>query len=406
MPTAPHSAAMTAPPGPNETELHRIESASKLGDGQAVLSSTSRALSSPITTVYPDVLLYIFSLVCADCEITSPHSTPVVLSHVCRHWRRLTLGCPPLWSTIHTGYCPYIEGDDMRASLDDGSYIKDERKPSAFIARVARTVDMYLARSQPAPLDIECRDLYGSIAEVREAVGAIVDHSERWQHLTISADLLSFVDAARGRMPLLERAAVFDDSVNCVDIPTPFNTFATAPRLTRWACDYELHRVTLPWAQLEEVEFEEIEFEEIDAERLARVVPEMVRLRRVVAHMHDAPPPPPTQEGRAQEGRIEWPPSLDSFTLIMKAEPEDYTRPAGFLALCTLPPHLRALRVEPECWDAPGEGVRYNIGWDHGVFMRMAARSGLGELRGSGLYEPRGSGLYEPRAPGAESRLA
>ncbi|TRM56787.1 hypothetical protein BD626DRAFT_231629 [Schizophyllum amplum] len=322
--------------------------------GQAVLfCSSPPGLSSPITAVYQDILLEIFTLVGVDQAITSPHSTPVVLSHVCRHWRFLILSCPFLWSNISIGYCTYIEDVDLCAS---------------FVARVARTVGKYLARSQPAPLDIECRKFYASIDHIREAVGAVVDHSARWRSIIISADLLSFMNAARGRLPLLKDARVFDDDNDCADIPTVFDTFAIAPRLTRWVCDYELHRVTLPWAQLED-----ISFDDFNPEWLARVAPEMVRLRRVRACASDTDPPPP-----AQEGCIVWASCLDSVHLSMEEKEESYVRPAGFLAFCTFP-RLRALHIEPDV--GYYECIRYNMAWSHSVFMRLIARSGLRELR-------------------------
>ncbi|KAL1675327.1 hypothetical protein EV122DRAFT_188630, partial [Schizophyllum commune] len=299
-----------------------------------------------------DILLEIFPFVCNDCILTSRTSTPVVISHVSRFWRALALGCSTLWSTIQTGDCPYIMMDRERA---------------IFLDRVARAVRMYLAHSNPAPIDFECRHLYAVVEDLRSAVGFIVNHSLRWRRIIISSDLLQLLDGARGRLPLLESAEVVDN--DCGNIPSGFDLFSVSPRLKRWRCDYSLSRNVLPWAQLEGVAFK-VDY----GPGLAPIISQMCRLREAIVDVV-------TQRDfsdTAQEPDIVWPPTLVNLIVQVRLSPTTalLPNPAGFLDRCTFD-QLQSLSIRPdEIMDGTKLG---NIGWSHVVFMRMVERTQLGQ---------------------------
>ncbi|KAL1667978.1 hypothetical protein GGF50DRAFT_47437 [Schizophyllum commune] len=308
-------------------------------------SSFGHDFQPAIDRLSRDILLEIFSFVCNDCILTSRTSTPVVISHVSRFWRALALGCSTLWSTIQTGDCPYI---------------------SHLSRQSARAVRMYLARSNSAPIDFECRHLYAVVEDLRSAVGFIVNHSLRWRRILISSDLLQLLDGARGRLPMLESAEVVDN--DCGSIPSGFDLFSVSPRLKRWRCDYSLSRNVLPWAQLEDVAFK------VDYEPgLAPIIFQMRRLREAVVDVV-------TQgdfSDTVHKPDIVWPPTLVNLIVQVKLSPTTalLPNPAGFLDRCTFD-HLQSLSIRP---DEVMDGTKLgNIGWSHVVFMRMVERTQLG----------------------------
>ncbi|KAI5885016.1 uncharacterized protein SCHCODRAFT_01257291 [Schizophyllum commune H4-8] len=330
---------------------HAFESLSLKDDGvvQQLRSSSGHNFQPAIGKLSSDVLSEIFSFVCDDCILTSRTSTPVVLPHVSRFWRALALGCPTLWSSIHIGDCPYIVMDGERA---------------IFLDRVARAVHMYLARSNSVPIDFECRYLYATAKDLRSAIGFIVDHSLRWRRISISADLLQFLDGARGHLPLLESAEVMD--ADCGDIPSGFDLFSDSPRLKRWRCDYSLSRIVLPWAQLEDVAFR------IDCRPgLAPVNSQLCRLRKAVVNDGNF-------SDTEHQPDIIRPPTLVELTVQSMLSPTIGLvprNPARFLDKCTFD-HLRSLSIRP---DGTVDATKFgNISWSHVGFMRMVERSQLG----------------------------
>ncbi|KZT65072.1 hypothetical protein DAEQUDRAFT_559354 [Daedalea quercina L-15889] len=67
----------------------------------------------PISVLPPEVLSEVFLHRAADWRVKKPY-IPVVhdwlpLSHVCKHWRSVALGCPALWSSLKvTGSCEWM----------------------------------------------------------------------------------------------------------------------------------------------------------------------------------------------------------------------------------------------------------------------------------------------------------
>ncbi|TDL18050.1 hypothetical protein BD410DRAFT_793741 [Rickenella mellea] len=120
-----------------------------------------------------DLVIYIFSTCVSSDSESRPSAlrSPVVLGHVCRVWRRLTLATPLLWSTITI---PSTYLNKAKFTLD------------------AMAVKVFLSRSQECPLTITMRYLNSRdktpamIEGTNMVIGEILPHSNRWYSITMA----------------------------------------------------------------------------------------------------------------------------------------------------------------------------------------------------------------------------
>ncbi|KAL1667980.1 hypothetical protein GGF50DRAFT_111785 [Schizophyllum commune] len=310
--------------------LHCVESGypGGLGHLEDAVPAPRSSGPFPINEFSAEILIEIFSLVCADkySRTTSRVSNALAISHVCQLWRSVSLSCSSLWSTICLGSC-----------LRGG--------PS-----LARLVDLYCARSRQSPLDIECNATYRE-SNLKDAFAALANHSERWRSVDVRPQLIEYF--GRVHMPRLESATILDNNSSDRIQNEPLRIFADTPRLARWKCDFGLSKISLPWAQLTELEFMA---SRAHAGWLAAVVPRMRLLRRLVVHI--VVPHPQGTPHVAARSRIVFPSTLRDLSLIGQGDPEFLISSSTFTRLEDL-------------------AIRRCRAWSHDAFMRMAERSML-----------------------------
>ncbi|KAJ7655816.1 hypothetical protein DFH06DRAFT_1200964 [Mycena polygramma] len=143
-------------------------------------------------------------------------SSPMILTHICRHWREIALAMPTLWRAI-SFY----------------SYTNSAQRP---------IVDVWLERSRYYPLSIVIHTRRWSVSEI---LAAIVPYQARWEHIEFSispSDLHTIV----GPMPLLQH---LDLSVGD-EVSLPVEFFDVPKLRTAVLGQHGTSNITLPWAQL------------------------------------------------------------------------------------------------------------------------------------------------------------
>ncbi|KAJ2916957.1 hypothetical protein MD484_g3459, partial [Candolleomyces efflorescens] len=170
-------------------------------DANKTFIQKHRALISPIKRLPPDILTAVF-LTClpavehAKASLTCNHPA-VVLSHVCRQWRQLSLDTPMLWSRIriilpYLNYEPYHHPQNNEESVDGES-------AELYNSDVQRLHDMaavWLTRSKDCPLTIFVEAFEGGyimpqvwtlahskLASVKNLVDMLLSESRRWQQV-------------------------------------------------------------------------------------------------------------------------------------------------------------------------------------------------------------------------------
>ncbi|KAJ7074667.1 hypothetical protein C8F01DRAFT_1101414 [Mycena amicta] len=137
--------------------------------------------------------------------------SPMVLTHVCRHWREIALSMPVLWRAI-----------SMDATAD--------------------LISCWLERSGRKPLSIQISNMLDAVETSRFA--SLVPHHARWEHIQLRIESSQLPGLLRP-MPLLRHIEI---DVN----EMPSDTRLTGVPLLRSAIlwEFDFHTVFLPWSQL------------------------------------------------------------------------------------------------------------------------------------------------------------
>ncbi|KAJ7462155.1 hypothetical protein FB451DRAFT_479969 [Mycena latifolia] len=192
----------------------------------------------PVLTLPPEITAKIFH----DCLPTSytdrerngsnPQEAPILLSHVCRMWREITIGTPALWTTMDLEICDVESADIFKTWL-------------------SRTGALPLSVKLDFELD---EDAIGGIFEV------FAEHSHKMQsiELEIYIEQLQALEKVGDHcsFPLLQMLSIhfFDaddyDLVDDSEIPC-IEIFSNSPLL----CEVSLNEappsfISLPWHQL------------------------------------------------------------------------------------------------------------------------------------------------------------
>ncbi|KIK66067.1 hypothetical protein GYMLUDRAFT_158552, partial [Collybiopsis luxurians FD-317 M1] len=64
-----------------------------------------KALASPVRQLPAEILAEIFVHCLPDCAVRDLSEAPLVLTRICRSWRRIALDTPRLWQSLHV-YLP------------------------------------------------------------------------------------------------------------------------------------------------------------------------------------------------------------------------------------------------------------------------------------------------------------
>ncbi|KAJ6481351.1 hypothetical protein DFH09DRAFT_1464693 [Mycena vulgaris] len=205
---------------------------------------------SALRTFPPELLGYIF-LFCRDnslCDHEPPYSpyptadpqhAPMVLGHVCSHWRSISYATPRLWNTVALGKLEFSEGG----------------------ASIVREI---LARSREVPLSIRLatgRPNYGPrpLQSNSSSFDAVWDSRRVLQILEMnlrSADVIPRMFPSNQVFPILSSVDItIDHDVDYVDFPAILDSFSRAPNLRSLSLDSgssdaRIFETTFPWAQL------------------------------------------------------------------------------------------------------------------------------------------------------------
>jgi len=178
-----------------------------------------RSLVAPIRRIPQEILSEIFYHCVMDhSSCIESDVEPLLLTFVCRRWRRLAIFSPRLWSAI---YLPYD-------------------RPSV------KMLEIWLSRSglSPLTLDVESEN------ENNNVIHTLVPYSRRWHDVSLSLDPAQYkvLAAVAGNLPMLERLNL--DASD--DFHEPLAIFETAPRLRSvgFLRFIKPSGCQLPWLQL------------------------------------------------------------------------------------------------------------------------------------------------------------
>ncbi|KAJ7092111.1 hypothetical protein C8R43DRAFT_289662 [Mycena crocata] len=144
--------------------------------------------------------------------------SPIVLTHVCHHWRNIALATPILWKAV---------------SLDfsERNSVETELLPP------------WLTRSHAFPISIH---VYVDIELPLECAQTLVSHRTRWEYLQLHWIAPDSVSALLdGPMPCLRRL-----NLSLEDPPLPPIKFGDAPLLRSVTLTCITEGLLLPWRQL------------------------------------------------------------------------------------------------------------------------------------------------------------
>ncbi|KAK7439799.1 hypothetical protein VKT23_017374 [Stygiomarasmius scandens] len=154
---------------------------------------TYRSLVAPIRRLPPELLSRIFVLYCskqgnrfslregksspASNSIAALERPTFVLNMVCHGWREVALSVPRIWSNFNLVLDTY-----SWAPREDTGYV---------CTKIQNALQTYLELSRNAPLTISFSCLRPSgfdVASQQEIMKQLIQHSDRWQFLTLSLD--------------------------------------------------------------------------------------------------------------------------------------------------------------------------------------------------------------------------
>ncbi|KAJ7058760.1 hypothetical protein C8F01DRAFT_1370957 [Mycena amicta] len=192
------------------------------------ISDQLRTITYPILTIPPELTTLIFThladLIADEDEFTSPF----VLTHVCRAWRRIAVASPRIWSHIY-----------MDTSATES-------------IRIPEYLRLCFERAGNAPLAVHTP--YGARPEL---FALLSNHSERFDSLECDLPFPEncSLDGIAGRLPNLRKLELSSVS----NTLGPVTIFSEAPALREVRIYYNLSStsadIQLPWMQLTSVQF-------------------------------------------------------------------------------------------------------------------------------------------------------
>ncbi|KAJ7507333.1 hypothetical protein B0H11DRAFT_1971230 [Mycena galericulata] len=187
------------------------------------------SMLSPIRRLPPEILqmVFAFTLLPNKLNATSPEPfVAVKLSHVCSHWRRITLNTRTLWTTILL-----------------------RRPPSQHKSSIAH-LKVYASNAQALPLTIACSRTYSG-----HLMSKLIHMSHRWRDITLEIpnDMFEKLAVVRGKLPLLKSLCIHNASMR--DGAQTNDAFEQAPSLRRVVLTVRWEHIwpfsfILPWEQI------------------------------------------------------------------------------------------------------------------------------------------------------------
>lgn len=180
------------------------------------------SLLAPIRTLPPDILLCIF-LLAKDTHVESLRRSPrahrfkkpqrypvIILSHVCHHWRTLTIMTPLLWTTLSIHLLPEFPRSPLPPQLNED--VPKYHRKMARITDMAATFALRVADC-PISLSLSASDPYPfEEPEFNKAVTPLVNalRSAAWQSASFELSLECH------KSPLLRLLPIPDKSLNTI----------------------------------------------------------------------------------------------------------------------------------------------------------------------------------------------
>ncbi|KAJ7157741.1 hypothetical protein C8R46DRAFT_415083 [Mycena filopes] len=188
------------------------------------------AFKYPVLTLPTEIVSEIFTQFLPAYPLCSPLSglsSPTLLTHICRRWRKVALGTPALWTAV-----------DFH--VDDGEII---------VYAQAEIANIWLERSRSRSLSIQIRSKY-HFPNLSPLIEAVAPHRARWEHLNIALERPEYQDLEdlSGPMPLLRSLLV---KVGDLEDPDVTLSWLDAPLLRSTTLDnLTAAAMLLPWSQL------------------------------------------------------------------------------------------------------------------------------------------------------------
>ncbi|KAF8152217.1 hypothetical protein B0H34DRAFT_754915 [Crassisporium funariophilum] len=212
-----------------------------------------QALISPLRRLPPELLQYIFVLCLPSNRNAVMHASeaPVLLGRVCSEWRRVSLGTPEVWASLH------VVPPNVNFSNPASSTARFQRK--------RELLEMWLGRSGACPLNISFvwfagdsedeMNLCGSLLEV------LVPMCGRWRVLDFQVPLKMFkpfTGLTVKDVPMLEGISLMDNRTplytDAVDRwPETLDFAESASRLRNFTLTFfsgGIRLPSIPWPQL------------------------------------------------------------------------------------------------------------------------------------------------------------
>ncbi|KAJ6485843.1 hypothetical protein C8R45DRAFT_998107 [Mycena sanguinolenta] len=206
-----------------------------------------KALISPVRFIPRDVLLEIF-FHCLPSEhnaLIDPAEAPLILGHICRHWRSVAYSTPLLWSSIHIPPLDYLN------------------TPPHILSELDRIIEAWLERSATCPLSVSFYDFVNRVDERNPnlnhpVIPQLLAVSRRLRSLTLAGDaqcLHPLLLLGPEDMPLLKRIGIKPLSnqtiaTNILEIPTFEDVALCISSLD------DPRSLPLPWSQLRRLRLE------------------------------------------------------------------------------------------------------------------------------------------------------
>ncbi|KAG5637188.1 hypothetical protein H0H81_005445 [Sphagnurus paluster] len=210
-------------------------------------------LLSPARRILPEILqeIFIHCLPEDRNQAMSAKEAPLLLGLVCRSWRRLSIACPRLWSSIHI---PVLYN-----TLFSIPIVGNEQTPRLRNDAVKRWLD----RSGNCPLTISLKEMPASSGPVdlRDGIDPgsglaklLIGYSRRWKkiELTCLNSLSQFTTLAAKDVPVLESLSISSSPLRKGDDPSKTTLFR-APRLRTLRLCYmsgDILKYHVSWADL------------------------------------------------------------------------------------------------------------------------------------------------------------
>lgn len=216
-------------------------------DKLSALFHQDKALIAPVRRIPVEVLAEVFQYcVCwgaeDGCDTFERANMPLVLGHVCTHWRSIAVSTPKLWSNIN------VSGDPSWKRLCNGRIKPQNTRTS-----------IWVERSGAAPLSIyipyiERWDGEDDTEVLSQVFKIIAPSSNRWKSLAIEVyephAILPYAPMFKNKLSNLRHLALYRRRLRDPEHAW-INFFQNVPSL----CSLELRsilpvRVKLPWSQL------------------------------------------------------------------------------------------------------------------------------------------------------------